>query len=210
MKRFFKNRYVRILFLVGFVFLVFVVACNIWIITSTENQIYSDVKKVPAKSAALLLGTNPLNRFGHPNQYFQKRIMAAVELYKAGKIKRIIVSGDNSRKTYNEPEAMKLALINAGVPENLIKLDYAGFRTFDSVIRFRNVFNETNIIIISQEFHNQRALFIANAEGYNAVAFNAAEVAVSYSFRTRFREFFAKTLAVLDVYVLETSPKFEN
>jgi SanA protein len=87
-------------------------------------------------------------------------------------------------------------------------LDYAGFRTLDSVVRCREVFSEDSITIISQEFHNQRALFIANKSGVNAIAFNAQEVSKNYSLKTCIREYFARVKCVLDIYILHTDPKF--
>ena len=98
---------------------------------------------------------------GNNNLYFDYRILAAVELYKAGKIKYILISGDNRKKDYNEPEEMKKALIQKGVPAKFIYLDYAGFRTLDSVVRAKEVFGQNQLTIISQRFHNERAIYLA-------------------------------------------------
>ena len=140
--------------------------------------------------------------------YFTYRILAAYELFKTGKVQILLLSGDNHVKGYDEPSDMKEALIHMGVPDSCIVVDYAGFRTLDSVVRCKEIFGEDSITIVSQEFHNQRALFIANKHGINAVAYNAKEVNRNYSFKTKFREYFARVKCVLDIYVLHSSPKF--
>jgi SanA protein len=109
------------------------------------------------------------------NLYYQNRIDAAVALYMAGKIDYIIVSGDNSNSYYNEPALMKADLVSRGVPAHRIYMDNAGFRTLDSILRCRDVFGQDHFTIISQAFHNQRALYIANHKNIIAVGYNAAD-----------------------------------
>lgn len=133
---------------------------------------------------------------------------AAAELFNAGKIKFIIVSGDNSVNEYNETRDMKKSLIAMGVPEDKIIEDFAGFRTLDSVIRAKEVFGRDSIIVISQKFQNQRAIFIGKNHDIYALGFNAREVPKRYSTLTETREYFARVKAVLDVYVLAKMPKF--
>jgi SanA protein len=185
-----------------------VVTSNYWIIKSTKSQIFNDVCKIEPRTTGLVLGTSRLNRYGRPNLFFKYRIEAAASLFKAGKIKHIIVSGDNSKTEYDETTDMHDALVNAGIPDSCITLDFAGFRTLDSVVRCLKIFGQTDIIIISQEFHNQRALFIANHYKMNALAFSTRDVPASYSLRTTIREYFAKFKAVLDLYVLHKQPHF--
>jgi SanA protein len=120
----------------------------------------------------------------------------------------VIVSGDNSTQYYDEASAMKKALVENGVPDSVITLDYAGFRTLDSVVRCKWVFGQSDIILVSQEFQNERALFIAEHFGINAVGFNAQDVPEGYGLKTSIREYFARVKAVLDIYVLKTQPKF--
>ena len=170
--------------------------------------LYSDVIAVPYHKAALLLGTSRYLGNGYINQYFQYRIDAAVELYKAGKIKYIIASGDNSRKEYSEPEDMKLALMEKGIPDSAIVLDYAGFRTFDSIIRAKEIFGQMSYIIISQSFHNERAVYIARHNGIAAVGLNAKDVTARYGFKTRLREVLARVKLMLDVHLFKAEPKF--
>ena len=170
--------------------------------------LYSDVRNIADHKAALLLGTSRYLSNGYPNLYFQNRINAAVELFKTGKVKYIIASGDNSRKEYSEPDDMKQALIEKGIPDSAIVLDYAGFRTFDSIIRGKEIFSQSSFIIISQPFHNERAIYIARHNGINAVGFNAKDVTGRFGFKTNAREVLARVKLMLDVHVLGTKPKF--
>ena len=170
--------------------------------------VFDDVKKVPHNRVALILGTSSRLADGSSNLYFKYRIQAAVQLYKAKKADYLLVSGDNSLAYYNEPMDMKKALMKEGIPENIIFLDYAGFRTLDSVIRANKVFAQAKYTIVSQPFHNKRALFIARQRGINAVAYNARDVSASLGFKTQMRELLARVNVVLDIYILNTQPKF--
>ena len=118
------------------------------------------------------------------------------------------MSGDNRKKEYNEPRAMRDALIKKGISEDHIILDYAGFRTFDSMIRAEKVFGQDSFIVISQPFHNERAVFIARKSGIEAYGFNARDVDVAAGFKTKLREVGARVKMILDIYVLHTEPKF--
>lgn len=176
-------------------------ASDAWINRSTKAQLYSNTASIPARKVGLVLGANK-------NLYFAYRMQAAAELYKAGKVKYLLVSGDNHREDYDEPTEMKATLVELGVPDSCIYLDYAGFRTFDSMVRCKEVFGEDTITVISQQFHNQRALFIANHKGIDAIAYNAHEVGAHYSPTTSVREYFARVKCVLDLFVFHTKPKF--
>uniref|UniRef100_UPI004049CA34 SanA/YdcF family protein n=1 Tax=Flavobacterium sp. TaxID=239 RepID=UPI004049CA34 len=173
----------------------------------TENQIFKTTESIPANKAGLLLGTSKLLSSGKPNQYFDYRILAAETLFKSGKIKNIVISGDNSRKDYNEPQDMKDELLKRGIPEAHIYLDYAGFRTFDSVYRMNEIFGQTSFTIISQEFHNQRAVYIANALNLDVVAFNAKDVNVYNGLKTKIREKLARVKVEID-FLINKKPKF--
>lgn len=176
------------------------------VIKTTENQIYDSVESIPPKKFALVLGTSKYGKKGI-NPYFKYRIEATAALYFSGKIEKIIVSGDNSVKNYDEPTDMAESLIELGVPDSVIIKDYAGFRTLDSVIRAKKVFNCQELIIVSQKFHNQRALFIANHYNIDAVALNARDVQSKNNF-THYREFIAKYWVTLDLFMLNTQPRF--
>jgi len=207
MKNLLKIRILRWAIVLLLLFIGIVWACNYWVISSTRKQLYTSVENIPFRKVGVVLGTNKIWR-GEENPYFKFRIEAAAALFKAGKIKHIIVSGDNHISYYDEPKDMKKALIELGVPDSCITLDYAGFRTFDSVIRCKEVFGQDSITIVSQEFHNQRALFIANYYNMSAIGYNAQDVSELFSLETGLREYFAKCKAVLDLYVFHASPHF--
>ena len=180
---------------VGFVFY-----CNIRISTYSKARLYDDIEAVPHYHTALVLGTSPMSRFGGPNGFFVARISAAVQLYEAGKVDRIIVSGDNRRMEYNEPEAMRRALVERGIPGEVVILDYAGFRTFDSVVRAKEVFGQDSFIVVSQKFHNERAVFIAGLKDIDAVGFNAADIGLrAGGVLTHVREWGARCKVFLDM-----------
>lgn len=179
--------------------LIAVIATDRWVISSTRNQMYSELKHIPHNKVGLLLGTSKYLKHGWINSYYQARIDAAVALFKAGKIDYILISGDNGREEYDETSTMRADLITRGIPEDRLAMDYAGFRTLDSILRCKKVFGESRITIISQPFHNQRALFIANHKDLSAVAFNAKDVSLNYGFKTRFREKFARVKMLLDL-----------
>jgi SanA protein len=194
----------------GLILLVsFIIFSNILIIQSAKKDIYSSISKTPnGNQVALILGTSRYTVRGYTNLFFKYRIDAASKLYHQGKIKHIIVSGDNSVKEYNEPKEMLTALIKRGIPESAITLDYAGFRTLDSVVRCKKVFGQNKFIIISQRFHVERALFIARKYDIDAIGFAAQDPPEKYSTKTRIREYFAKTKAVIDLYIIHKKPKF--
>jgi SanA protein len=157
---------------------------------------------------ALVLGTSHRTVKGKPNPFFEKRMETAALLYHEGKVSHFILSGDNRTQYYNEPMAMKRALTRRGVPENVITLDYAGLRTLDSIVRSKAVFGQEKIIIITQPFHCYRALFISNFYDIDAIAMEAGEPDFEETPSVRIREYFARAKAVLDLYVLQTSPRF--
>lgn len=173
----------------------------------TAHLIFEEINEIPENNVALLLGTSQFLASGDENLYFSYRIQAAIELYESGKVSYFVVSGDNSTKIYNEPEDMRAELIKYGVPRDRIFLDYAGFRTFDSVYRMKEIFGQKQFTIVSQKFHNERALYIARALSIDAIAFNAKDVNVRAGFKTRLREKFARVKVLLDI-VIGKKPKF--
>lgn len=185
-----------------------IVFCNRKIEVDTQGLLFDDVNGIPVNKAGLLLGTSKQIKGGYQNQFFNNRIDAAVALYKAGKIKTIIISGDNATMYYNEPIDMKKALVRRGIPDSAIVLDYAGFRTFDSVVRCKEIFGQDSITIISQEFHNARAIFIARKKNIKAIGYNAKNVSKSYGLKTLTREKFARVKVFIDLYLFPAKPKF--
>ncbi|HEY5920002.1 MAG TPA: ElyC/SanA/YdcF family protein [Chryseolinea sp.] len=190
------------------IFTLLIVASNLWIVQSTSHNVFSDLTKLPDHRVALVLGTSNKTVSGNVNPYFRNRIETAAQLYKMGKIDHLILSGDNRSMYYNEPIEMRKALIKLGVPTTAITLDYAGLRTLDSIVRCKEIFGQNKITIITQPFHSYRALFISHYYNIQAVAMVTDESDGEYSFRIRLREYFARTKAVLDLYVLKTSPRF--
>ncbi len=186
----------------------FVFGCEWWVARTAKGSCFDDVKAVPAAPVAVVLGTSPRLADGRANLFFLPRMEAAAALFKAGKVKALIVSGDNGTRGYDEPTEMKRVLVQMGVPESRIVCDYAGFRTLDSLVRAKEVFGQSRIIVVSQRFHNERAIYLAKAFGIEAHGFNAADVPVTVSIKTFLREKLACVKAVLDVNVLGTRPKF--
>ncbi len=181
--------------------LVLLFATNQIIRTSTDQYLYNSIEQLPHNRVGLVLGTSPRIRDGRANPYFSNRMEAAARLYHNDKVDYLIVSGDNRTRYYNEPEYMRQALIELGVPSSVIFPDYAGLRTYESVMRARDVFGQKDITIISQRFHNQRAVYIANRKGMKAIAYNAADVHQDMSDRTRIREWFAKSKVFWDLLI---------
>jgi len=184
-----------------------VFVCNIIITNSTKDQLYSDTSSMPYNKVGLLLGTSKYTLKGYKNLYYKYRIQAAAKLLKEHKIKYLIVSGDNMKRGYNEPVLMRTDLMKEGIDSTVIFLDYAGFRTFDSVVRSKEVFGQKTITIISQKFHNERAVFLASREGISAVGFNAKDVNPKYGQKTNIREKLARVKVFIDFF-LRTEPKF--
>ncbi|GAB4020353.1 SanA/YdcF family protein [Spirosoma koreense] len=187
-----------------------VLVCNWVVVYNTRNQTYFSIDKLPANDVGLVLGTSKFVRTGKENLFFRYRMEATARLWKEGKVKYLILSGNNDSEYYNEPVDMQRALLKLGVPASVMTLDYAGYRTFDSVVRCKDVFNQEKITIISQNFHNARALYIGNHEGIEAIAFAAQDVPDGYSLRTLIREYLARPYAMLDVYVLRPQPEKGN
>jgi SanA protein len=184
-----------------------VLYCNWRVQHDTTPYTFTRVAGVPHNRVGLVLGTSNRMRDGSPNLFFAHRMAAAARLYRHRKVDYLVLSGDNSQKYYNEPEMMKTALVKLGVPANRIYLDYAGLRTLDSVVRCRKIFGQSRFTIISQAFHNQRALFIAQHYGLNAVGFNAGDVTGRNGVKVQLREMLARVKVFLDLYLLNKQPK---
>lgn len=198
----------RIAIVLFLLFFTILFGCNVWVVKSTEREVYFNISKLPNHRIALVLGTSHRTMSGTANPFFEKRIEMAAKLYKLGKIDHFILSGDNSTRYYNEPIKMRKALIKKGVPATAITLDYAGLRTLDSVVRSKEIFGQDKITIITQPFHSYRALFISHYYNIDAIAMVAGEPDYDYSVKVRIREYFARTKAVLDLYIFKTAPKF--
>lgn len=202
-------------FLYSFIWLdgiITIIACLLycwWTISLTSvNRLFDSVSEVPQSEAALVLGTSQWRKDGSTNLFFLYRIEAAASLYHAGKVKYLVVSGDNGTRQYDEPSMMRKALIKRGVPACRIINDYAGFRTFDSVVRMKNVFGFSKYVVVSQKFHNQRAIYLAQTFGHNVYGLNARDVVNAGGFIVKVREAGARVKAWLDVNMLGTEAHF--
>lgn len=201
-------RRLRKVLLVGLLIaLVAILVSNLWVVLSTQKLIYDDTSKIAFYEVGLVLGTSNKISNGSDNPFFTSRIDAAVALYKAGKVKYLIVSGDNRSKYYNEPLKMQQALIERGIPQNVITLDYAGLRTLDTVIRCKEVFGQQDVVIITQRFHCYRALFISEFHDMDAIAYATEKLSVSQSFKVILREVLARPVAIWDTYFIAKKPK---
>ncbi|AKJ43856.1 outer membrane permeability protein SanA [Pragia fontium] len=177
-----------------------------WISWHTAPYVYENIEELPASQVGVVLGTSKYVRTGVINQYYRFRIQGALNLYNSGKINYLLLSGDNALLSYNEPITMRKDFMKAGVPASDIVLDYAGFRTLDSIIRTRKVFDTNGFTIITQRFHCERALFIAMHSGIKAQCY--AVPSPKNMFMVRAREVVARLGALTDLYILKREPRF--
>lgn len=172
---------------------------NIWVHYESKDFVTEDVNNLPKTKVGLLLGTTMLMKNGYQNPFFNYRIQATLELFQSGKIEHVLISGDNSTKNYNEPEDMMNELVRLGIPADKISLDFAGFDTYDSVLRANKIFGQSKFIVISQSFHAERAVYIARRYGFEVWGYAAKDVSRSKSFLTHTREYFARIKAYVEV-----------
>ncbi len=203
-----KSRVIRIALLLGAVALGWLGLEAARIGPRAAAFVSDDLAGVPATDVGLVLGTSPSLGAGRPNAFFSARIAAAAQLFRAGKVRHLLVSGDNGSQGYDEPSAMRRALVRAGVPEAAITRDFAGFRTLDSMLRAKEVFGLRRVTVVSQRFHVERAVFLARAHGLEAYGFAARDVGGPEGRRVRAREVLSRLAAVLDVRVLHSRPRF--
>ncbi|WP_439147357.1 SanA/YdcF family protein [Vibrio sp.] len=184
-----------------------VITIDYWVSWQAEDRIIYEIDEVPEREVAVVLGTSKY--LGRTlNDYYKYRIEAAIELFDREKVNQFLLSGDNAHRSYNEPWTMKRDLLRAGVPDERINLDYAGFRTLDSIVRAKKIFDTDNFLIITQEFHCERALFIANSYDIHAQCLAVSGPTHHSGLSIRLREVFARTKAFLDLYIMGTTPKF--
>ena len=214
MKRNVKRYVKRItwtLAIMTFICLVMALVCNQIVVSNAKGRCFSEIDSITPTKWGLLLGTTPQTRIGHRrNLFFKYRIDAAEELYRAGKVENILISGDeNSLDGVNEPQSMKDSLVAHGIPANCIYLDGKGFRTLDSMVRTCKTYGIKSFIIISQLFHNERALYLADHLGLdveNLQAYNAESPHTGWSFITYAREYLARVKMFWDI-LTDKQPK---
>ncbi|CEO39311.1 SanA protein [Photobacterium kishitanii] len=199
---------IRITAVLFIIFVATLLLLDRWVSAQTESRIYHDPAKLPSYNVGLVLGTSKYIA-KTLNPYYTYRMSAAVDLYKKHKVDVFLVSGDNAHRSYNEPRTMKRDLLKAGVAKDEIVLDYAGFRTLDSIVRAKEVFDTNHFVIITQQFHCERALFIADHYNINATCLAVKEPRRGIaSFKIRVREVFARVKAMIDLFILHVQPKF--
>jgi SanA protein len=190
-------------------FLALVATANFWVLRSSRPAIVTDLARLPVNEVGLVLGTSRYNGDGvSPNPFFQGRMNTAARLYHAGKVRHLLVSGDNGHAGYDEPTWMCEALVARGVPRSAITLDYAGFRTLDTMARAKAVFGLQRFTIITDDFHQARCVFLAHSLGLDVVGFPSERVKLWWSKKVRTRELASRTWACLDVYVFHTKPRY--
>ncbi len=191
-----------------------IVGCYLLVKCKTKDKTFDNTAYIPHRNVGLLLGTSPRVPNGAPNFYYINRITATANLYKAGKIDRIISSGGDysSRQSggYNELIAMRDSLVAHGVPDSVIILDYDGTRTLNSIVKAKEIYGVDSITIISQEYHNERAIFLASHNGIDAIGYNAKPShIITKRIKNEGREFFARVKLFVDV-ILGEKPKFRT
>ena len=208
----FVFRYRKAIMISGaFIFLLSLSAlfyANYQVTTETDKFIYKRLNEVPFVRVGLVLGTSRYTSSGKSNPFFYNRIQAAKALFYSGKIHYLLLSGDNRYFSYNEPREMRKELLRMGIPDSVIVMDFAGFRTLDSVVRGKKVFKLNRFIIISQEFHVRRAVYIARHHDIDAIAYVANDPTSEYTWTVELREYFARVAMLLDLYLFDTKPYF--
>lgn len=184
--------------------LAIIAGCDYLVSSNADGRLYDDAASAPQAEVGLLLGTTPQTRVGRrASQFFKYRIDAAEALYKAGKIRTILISGDeNSLDGINEVVCMRDSLVARGVPETAFILDGKGYRTLDAVVRATKVYGQHSYIVISQKFHNERALYLAEHLGldvHDLTGFNAADATSNMAFITYLREYPARVKVFVDI-----------
>ena len=184
------------------------VAINLFFVVMAQGHLHDGFADLPHRRVGLVLGTSSFLGSGSPSPYFAGRIQAAASLWQNCKVDFLLLSGDNQYDSYNEPIRMKNALEAAGVPSAKLVLDFAGFSTLDSVIRAKKVFGQDEVTVVSQDFQNQRAVVIGIFNDLRVEAYNAPGAELGRSLPVLLREILARPKAFLDIFVLNTQPRF--
>ena len=193
------TRFLRFFFKYGLIgVLLFIFYANTVIGDFSRDRLYERVAVVPQHDYAVVLGTSQYLASGGRNPFFAHRVQATAELFHAGKIRYVVASGDNRTPAYNEPAALEAALAEAGVPPSNVIRDGGGVGTLQSMRRARDVYGLERFIVVSQRFHNERAVYLASHMGVDVIGYNAADVTGTTALRTNVREYFARVKALVD------------
>lgn len=190
---------------------IFITAVSIslinWHIISSANQyIYEDLNDIPPQQTALLLGAKVYEN-GRLSSIVQDRALTAIDLYKNNKVKKILISGDHGTAKYDEVNTIKNFLLEKGIPKKDIFMDHAGFDTYDSMYRARDIFEVDSMIVVTQEFHLARSVYIARSLGIGAYGLIADRQPYLNMWQNHTREFLARGKAFIDV-TFTAKPKF--
>ena len=207
----------KIIFCISLIFGIFIIGlclCYGLVSWNASGRTYEDVDDIPHNKYALLLATSPITRSGAHNFYFDNRIKSTEELYKAGKIDFIIASGGDYTKDHkfgcDEPAAIRDSLVARGIPEEKIILDYDGTRTLNSIVKAKQVYGVDSVTLISQKYHNERAIYLSDKNGIYAIGYNASPSHIRRNrIKNTVREIFARPKMFID-FALEEKPEFKN
>ena len=171
---------------------------GLWVRHRVAGELYRHAAELPPRDVAIVLGAS-VYRSGRPSPVVERRLGAALELLRAGKIRSILVSGDHRPEVYDEADAMARWLLRAGVPPDHLKLDRAGARTWDSMVRAAEVFGVKSAVVCTQAFHLPRATYLARSAGIDAVGLEVGSGFAETGWRDLLRESFATVRALIDV-----------
>lgn len=202
-----KRKYRNILLIFLITPLIIILLSHLIIELNSKGKTFDEIEDIPKNKVGLVLGTSRHLVEGGINPYYSNRIDATIALFQAGKIDFVLVSGDNGSIYYNEPTTIKKDLVEGGIPEERIYLDYAGFRTLDSMVRAKVIFGLDSVTVISQEFHNKRAIYIAERKGLDAIGYNATDLGGDKALKVHSREYFARVKVFMDL-LFNTQPRF--
>ncbi|AOM01845.1 ElyC/SanA/YdcF family protein [Cobetia marina] len=188
--------------------LMIVVGLNLWVVMSTRDRIASSPLTCESREVGIVFGTSHGLVGGGRNPHYQARLDTAAQLYRLHRVSNLLLSGDNRTRYYNEPMTMWRDLRDRNVPQQFMTLDYAGFSTFDTLVRAHKVFGVDQAVLVTQPWHLPRALFIADVLGLDAVGCPAVSERRPAGLRLMLREWLARAATVGDLYLWGRKPRF--
>ncbi len=185
-----------------------VLAANLWVLARTRDRIQDDLLLCRTAPIGIVFGTSYWSRDGERNPHYAARLHAAARLMRLHRVRHLLLSGDNRTRYYNEPVTMWRDLRRANIPDAAMTLDYAGFSTFDTLVRAHEVFGVDRALLITQDWHLPRALYLALAAGIEAQGCVAPSSPVAGEWRLRIREWLARVAMLGDLYLWHRKPHF--